>query len=155
MYSDFCLIQIPQLKVGRKLPGCALVRFRNKHTIVVAGGEDSNGHPLKNVEILQFEAPDINEDGIKGALIDSTWPTWQDIPNLKLARSNFPSVGIIKGFLTVTAGNVDSRNPQDQVSVERFDEGSKSWIVRHDTNLKSSRFGHSTLKVSKEWCDCE
>ena len=143
--------QIPQLKVGRKLPGCALVKFRNKPTIVVAGGEDSNGNQLKNVEILQFES-DIDEEGIKDAMIDSNW---EDIPNLKFARSNFPSVGIVEGFLTVTAGDVDSSNPEDQVSVERFDEDSKSWIVRQDTKLKSPRFGHSTLKVSKDWCDCE
>ena len=133
------------------MPGCALVKFRNKPTVVVAGGEDSNGNQLKNVEILQFES-DIDEEGIKDAMIDSSW---EDIPNLKYARSNFPSVGIVEGYLTVTAGDVDSSNRDDQVSVEQFHEDSKSWIVRKDTQLKSPRFGHSTLKVSKEWCDCE
>ena len=128
-----------------------MVKFRNRPTIVVAGGEDSNGNQLKNVEILQFES-DIDEDGILDAMIKSTW---KDIPNLKFARSNFPSVGIVKGFLTVAAGNVDSSNPDDQVSVERFDEKSNSWIVRQDRKLKSTRYGHSTLKVSKDWCDCE
>ena len=133
------------------MPGCALVKFRNKPTVVVAGGEDSNGNQLKNVEILQFEF-DIEEEGILDAMIASTW---QDIPNLKFARSNFPSVGIVEGFLTVTAGNVESSNPDDQVSVEQFKEDSNSWIVRQDTKLKSPRYGHSTLKVSKDWCDCE
>ena len=133
------------------MPGCALIKFRNKFTIVVAGGEDSDGNKLKNVEILQFES-DIDEDGILDAMIKSTW---KDIPNLKFARSNFPSVGIVEGFLTVTAGNVESSNPDDQVSVEQFKEDSNSWIVRQDTKLKSPRYGHSTLKVSKDWCDCE
>ena len=130
------------------MPGCALVKFRNKPTVVVAGGEDSNGNQLKNVEILQFES-DIDEDGILDAMIKSTW---KDIPNLKFARSNFPSVGIVKGFLTVAAGNVDSSNPDDQVSIEQFNEGSNAWIAQK-TKLKSPRFGHSTLKVSKDWCD--
>ena len=133
------------------MPGCALVKFRNKPTVVVAGGEDSNGNQLKNVEILQFEF-DIEEEGILDAMIASTW---QDIPNLKFARSNFPSVGIVEGFLTVTAGNVESSNPDDQVSVEQFKEDSNSWIVRQDTKLESPRYIHSTLKVSKDWCDCE
>ena len=141
--------KIPQLKVGRKLPGCALVKFRNKPTIVVAGGEDSNGNQLKNVEILQFES-DIDEDGILDAMIKSTW---KDIPNLKFARSNFPSVGNVEGFLTVTAGDMDSSDPDAQVSVEQFDEDLKAWTVRQDTQLKSPRFGHSTLKINKEWCD--
>ena len=128
-----------------------MVKFRNRPTIVVAGGEDSNGNQLKNVEILQFEF-DIEEEGILDAMIASTW---QDIPNLKFARSNFPSVGIVEGFLTVTAGNVESSNPDDQVSVEQFKEDSNSWIVRQDTKLESPRYIHSTLKVSKDWCDCE
>ena len=126
-----------------------MVKFRNRPTIVVAGGEDSNGNQLKNVEILQFES-DIDEDGILDAMIKSTW---KDIPNLKFARSNFPSIGIVEGFLTVTAGNVDSSNPDDKESVEQFDEDSNSWIVREDTRLKSPRFGHSTLKITKEWCE--
>ena len=133
------------------MPGCALMTFRNKLTIVVAGGEDSDGNKLKNVEILQFDVPD-QYDKIFDNLVTSTW---EEIPKLHFARSNFPSVGTVEGFLTVTAGDVDSSNPEDQVSVERFDEDSKSWIVRQDTKLKSPRFGHSTLKVSKDWCDCE
>ena len=133
------------------MPGCALMTFRNKLTIVVAGGEDSDGNKLKNVEILQFDGPDQY-----GKILDNLLSsTWQEIPKLNFARSNFPSVGTVEGFLTVTAGDVDSSNPEDQVSVERFDEDSKSWIVRQDTKLKSPRFGHSTLKVSKDWCDCE
>ena len=128
-----------------------MVKFRNRPTIVVAGGEDSNGNQLKNVEILQFES-DIDEDGILDAMIKSTW---KDIPNLKFARSNFPSVGIIKGFLTVAAGNVDSSNPDDQLSIEQFDESSDFWTVSKDTKLKSPRYGHSTLKVSKDWCNRE
>ena len=37
------------------MPGCALIKFRNKLAIIVAGGEDSDGHKLKDVEILQFD----------------------------------------------------------------------------------------------------
>ena len=33
-----------------------------------------------------------------------------------------------------------------------FNEGSNAWIAQK-TKLKSPRFGHSTLKVSKDWCD--
>ena len=135
------------------MPGCALVKFKDKLTIVVAGGEDTKGKQLNDVEILQFDEPDPDQkDGIKEALKQSSW---QVISKLNFARSNFPSVGTVEGFLTVTAGDVDSSNPEDQVSVERFDEDSESWIVRQDTKLKSPRFGHSTLKVSKDWCDCE
>ena len=132
------------------MPGCALVKFKDKLTIVVAGGEDTKGKQLNDVEILQFDEPDPDQkDGIKEALKQSSW---QVISKLNFARSNFPSVGTVEGFLTVTAGDVDSSNRDDQVSVEQFHEDSKSWIVRKDTQLKSPRFGHSTLKVSKEWC---
>ena len=131
------------------MPGCALVTFRNKLTIVVAGGEDSDGNKLKNVEILQFDVPD-QYDKILDNLVISTW---EEIPKLHFARSNFPSVGIVEGFLTVTAGDMDSSDPDAQVSVEQFDEDSEFWIVRQDTQLKSPRFGHSTLKINKEWCD--
>ena len=135
------------------MPGCALVKFKDKLTIVVAGGEDTKGKQLNDVEILQFDEPDPDQkDGIKEALKQSSW---QVISKLNFARSNFPSVGTVEGFLTVTAGDVDSSNPEDEVSVERFDEDLESWIVRQDTQLKSPRFGHSTLKVSKDWCDCE
>ena len=135
------------------MPGCALVKFKEKLTIVVAGGEDTNGNKLNDVEILQFDEPDPDqEDGIKEALKQSSW---QIISNLTFARSNFPSVGTVEGFLTVTAGDVDSSNSDDKVSVERFDENSNSWIVRPETKLKSPRFGHSTLKASKEWCSFE
>ena len=131
------------------MPGCALIKFRNKLAIVVAGGEDSNGKKLKNVEILQIDGPDEY-----GNIIDNlVTSTWEEIPNLIFARSNFPSVGIVEGSLTVTAGDVDSSNPDDQESVEQFDEDSVSWIVREDTKLKSPRFGHSTLKITKEWCE--
>ena len=129
---------------------CALVKFKEKLSIVVAGGEDTNGNKLKDVEILQFDEPDPDqEDGIKEALKQSSW---QIISNLTFARSNFPSVGTVEGFLTVTAGDVDSSNPDDQVSIEQFNEGSNAWIAQK-TKLKSPRFGHSTLKVSKDWCD--
>ena len=131
------------------MPGCALIKFRNKFTIVVAGGEDSDGNKLKNVEILQFDGPDEYGRVIEN-LITSTW---EELPNLNFARSDFPSVGIVEGFMTVTAGDVDSSNPDDQVSVEQFDEDSDSWIVIEDTKLKSQRFGHSTLKITKEWCE--
>ena len=131
------------------MPGCALVTFRNKLTIVVAGGEDSDGNKLKNVEILQFDVPD-QYDKIFDNLVTSTW---EEIPKLHFARSNFPSVGIVEGFLTVTAGDMDSSDPDAQVSVEQFDEDSEFWIVRQDTQLKSPRSGHSTLKINKEWCD--
>ena len=135
------------------MPGCALVKFKEKLTIVVAGGEDTDGNKLNDVEILQFDEPDPDqEDGIKEALKQSSW---QIISNLTFARSNFPSVGTVEGFLTVTAGDVDSSNSDDKVSVERFDEKSNSWVVRKDRKLKSPRYGHSTLKVSKDWCDCE
>ena len=135
------------------MPGCALVKFKEKLTIVVAGGEDTKGNKLNDVEILQFDEPDPDqEDGIKEALKQSSW---QNITKLNFARGNFPSVGTVEGFLTVTAGDVDSSNPDDQVSVERFDEKSNSWIVRQDIKLKSPRYGHSTLKVSKDWCICE
>ena len=137
------------MQIGRKMPGCALVTFRNKLTIVVSGGEDSDGNKLKNVEILQFDGPQ-KYDKILDNLVTSTW---EEIPKLHFARSNFPSVGIVEGFLTVTAGDMDSSDPDAQVSVEQFDEDLKSWIVRQDTQLKSPRFGHSTLKINKEWCD--
>ena len=137
------------MQIGRKMPGCALVTFRNKLTIVVAGGEDSDGNKLKNVEILQFDGSD-NYSKILEAMIRSSWT---EMPKLKFARSNFPSVGIVEGFLTVTAGDMDSSDPDAQVSVEQFDEDSEFWIVRQDTQLKSPRFGHSTLKINKEWCD--
>ena len=130
-----------------------MVKFKDKLTIVVAGGEDTKGKQLNDVEILQFDEPDPDQkDGIKEALKQSSW---QVFSKLNFARSNFPSVGTVEGFLTVTAGDVDSSNPEDQVSAERFDEDLESWIVRQDTQLKSPRFGHSTLKVSKDWCDCE
>ena len=133
------------------MPGCALVKFKEKLTIVVAGGEDTDGNKLNDVEILQFDEPDPDqEDGIKEALKQSSW---QNITKLNFARSNFPSVGTVEGFLTVTAGDVDSSNPDDQKTVEQFDEDSDSWIVREDTKLKSPRFGHSTLKITKEWCE--
>ena len=131
------------------MPGCALIKFRNKLAIIVAGGEDTSGKKLKNVEILQFDGPD-QFGKILENLVTSAW---QGLPNLKFARSNFPSIGIVEGFLTVTAGNVDSSNPDDKESVEQFDEDSNSWIVREDTRLKSPRFGHSTLKITKEWCE--
>ena len=140
---------MPQLRIGRKMPGCALVKFGNKLTVVVAGGEDSNGKKLKNVEILQFDGSD-NYSKILEAMIRSSWT---EMPKLKFARSNFPSVGNVEGFLTVTAGDMDSSDPDAQVSVEQFDEDSEFWIVRQDTQLKSPRFGHSTLKINKEWCD--
>ena len=130
------------------MPGCAFVKFRDKPTIVVAGGEDSNGNKLNDVEILQFEP---SEDGItiKDAMIDSIW---EDLPSLKSARSNFPSVGIVEGFLTVTAGKIDSSDFDDQVSVESFDEDSYHWNVRQDIKLKTPRYGHSTLKIPSNWC---
>ena len=128
-----------------------MVKFKEKLTIVVAGGEDTKGNKLNDVEILQFDEPDPDqEDGIKEALKQSSW---QNITKLNFARSNFPSVGTVEGFLTVTAGDVDSSNPDAQESVEQFDEDSDSWIVREDTKLKSPRFGHSTLKITKEWCE--
>ena len=131
------------------MPGCALIKFRNKLAIVVAGGEDSDGNKLKDVEVLQFDGPDQFGEFIENLVTSA----WQKLPNLKFARSNFPSVGIVGGSLTVTAGDVDSSNPDDQESVEQFDEDSDSWIVREDTRLKSPRFGHSSLKITKEWCE--
>ena len=62
---------MPQLRIGRKMPGCALVKFGNKLTVVVAGGEDSNGKKLKNVEILQFDGSD-NYSKILEAMIRSS-----------------------------------------------------------------------------------
>ena len=120
------------------MPGCALIKFRNKLAIIVVGGEGLDGHKLKDVEILQFDGPD-QFGKILENLVTSAW---QELPNLKFARSNFPSVGIVEGSLIVIAGDVDSTNPDDQESVEEFDEDSNSWIVSEDTKLKSPRFGH-------------
>ena len=131
------------------MPGCALMTFRNKLAIVVAGGEDSDGNKLKNVEILQFDGPDQY-----GKILDNLLSsTWQEIPKLNFARSGFPSVGIVEGLLTVTAGVVDSSNPVDQVSVEQFNENSESWIVRQDIRLKNPRHDHSTMIIPSNWCN--
>ena len=137
--------QIPNLQIGRKMPGCGLLTFEKVHTIVVAGGEDSNGICLNDVEILQFQKGEY--------VIDSmTKSSWKSMPSLNFARSNFPSVGLVKGLLTVAAGDVDSTDHKEQVLIEQFDEDSESWTISQDA-LKTPRFGHSTLKVSKDWCE--
>ena len=135
------------MNIGRKLSGCALVKFQDKPTIVVAGGQDSEGNKLSNVEILKLE-PIADEDEIKEELKKSKW---EELPELNFARSNFPSVGIVQGTLIVTAGKLD--DPDSGKSVEEFD--GQKWIISQDLSLKSPRFGHSTLKITKDWCDCD
>ena len=124
------------------MPGCTLITFE-QNTIIVAGGEDSNGIRLNDIEILKF-----NKLNFIDSMVESKWKL---LPKLNFARSNFPSVGLIKGFLTVAAGDVDSTDLREQVLIEKFDKNSDSWIVSQDT-LKIPRFGHSTLKITKDWC---
>lgn len=112
---------------------------KGETTIVVAGGEDANGQKLNTVELLHYSEN-------KYALTRSSWKKYN---SLKYARSHFPSVGMVDGNLTVAGGKLD--HPEFNPLVEQFD--GTNWNIVHDLKLQSPRFGHSTLKIDKDWCN--
>ena len=121
------------------MAGCAVVSWMKRATIVVAGGEDANGQKLNTVEFLHYTK-------VKYNLVRSFWKKYD---SLKYARSHFPSVGMVDGNLTVAGGKLD--HPEFNPLVEQFN--GTNWNIVQDLKLQSPRFGHSTLKIDKDWCN--
>jgi hypothetical protein len=122
------------------MPGCAKIRFNNKLTLIVAGGEGAGSGKLKSVEMITID--------LKNLTLSST--NWTFLPDLNSARSHFPTVGIINNSLIVAGGKFDHWDKLAVEKLEDFDQ--KRWIVDPDLTLNMTRLAHSTIEVPKTWC---
>ena len=128
------------MSIPRKMPGCAKIIRNNEISLVVAGGQNGrNNDFLKSVEIIGI---DVKTNSVS---------TWVTLGEMNFARAYFPSVGFFDFSLIITAGKLEDEYGKH--SVEKYQNG--EWKILDVLKLKFSRFSHSTVSVTQEWCKSE
>ena len=128
------------MSIPRKMPGCAKIIRNNEISLVVAGGQNGrNNDFLKSVEIIGI---DVKTNSVS---------TWVTLGEMNFARAYFPSVGFFDFSLIITAGKLEDEYGRH--SVEKYQNG--EWKILDVLKLKFSRFSHSTVSVTQEWCKSE
>ena len=142
---------LANLSMPRMQHGCTLVKMKDEEiAIIVAGGSVKNKRISKSMEYLTL--PYMNLNRVEGINISST-RDWQTFTPLRTARTKYPSIGFVGTNFVAAAGACGKKNRKRCHLVEKFNVSNNEWEVFQDLQLTHNRYDHSTIQITKSFCD--